>query len=356
MHRILITGPSTRTKSGGQITHLENLSKTFSNSDKVSLKILPTSRGLHNEEPTHKKIVEFISAATSLLIQARSYDLIHINSTFDNRSIIRDTIFSIILILANRSFLIQYHGGTPNRASILKHYLIKKIYTRTATRAKRILVLTNKQSSELQENFGLTSSLVRNFVASPSNLKEKKPSAPLTFLYLGRLDRTKGVFELINSFCNLHKKGAQFNLIIAGSGPERENLIALSRSVEINNKVKFLDYITGDTKDTVLRTADVMILPSYSEGLPYSILEGLSYGIPIISTPVGAIPEILDEGETVLYIKPKSTESLTKTLENIIKNPEQLYSLSINAAKKSREFTLQKMHDTYLPIWLSSLA
>lgn len=135
-------------------------------------------------------------------------------------------------------------------------------------------------------------------------IKDSKESVdsgrPVRFLFMGEIGERKGVFDILRGMANYQAdlKG-KVALRIGGNKHEEE----LKRMIADNNLsdiVNFEGWVGGDKKIELLNWADVFILPSHNEGLPISILEAMSYGMPIISTPVGGIPEVVSEKNGIL--------------------------------------------------------
>ena len=141
----------------------------------------------------------------------------------------------------------------------------------------------------------------------------KNKADKLELLFVGAIHREKGIIELLNAVKNF--SGEEVHLNICGQltdlamKTEFDNLIE-----ELGNRVTLLGYVSGVMKESVFRNADILILPSYHEGLPLVIMEALGAGCGIIATPVGAIPEILSD-ENVLWVGIGSVEDIVSKLK-----------------------------------------
>ena len=89
----------------------------------------------------------------------------------------------------------------------------------------------------------------------------------------------------------------------------------------LDEMVKFVGWVSGDAKSKILSTTDILVLPSYYEGLPISVLEAMSYAMPVITTPVGGIPEVVTDGVEGTLFTPGDKASLTQTIDTYIENP-----------------------------------
>jgi len=149
---------------------------------------------------------------------------------------------------------------------------------------------------------------------NPTVIKELNynNSELVKILFLGRLGKRKGIYDLIDAAKHLKSRNIEIDLF--GDG----NLEEFKKLIEDNNlqeKVKIMGWISGEKKDEVLRNSDIFILPSYSEGLPMSILEAMAVGLPVISTPVGGIPEAVEDGINGFLVKAGDCVELTKKID-----------------------------------------
>lgn len=92
-----------------------------------------------------------------------------------------------------------------------------------------------------------------------------------------------------------------------------------------------------------LKAFDVFVLPSVKEGFPYTILEAMAAGLPIVATDVGAVPEILENQKNGLIVPPANAEILAKAIKNLIDNPQKTQELGKNAAEAVKKFNLNQM-------------
>lgn len=159
--------------------------------------------------------------------------------------------------------------------------------------------------------------------------------------YVGRLIYAKGLQDLIEAV-----KGTNYILLLMGQGPYRKKLR------ELADKYKVKAIFLGDTnhKDVMdyLNVSDIFVNPSYSEGLPTSVLEAGSCGLPVVATNVGGTGEIIDSRSGFLY-EPKDVETLKKMINVLRKDKELRNRFSSHIRKKIvREFDWDRNVDRYI--------
>jgi len=140
----------------------------------------------------------------------------------------------------------------------------------------------------------------------------KKSDEEIRFIFMGRLGSRKGVFDILEAAKRIENKFIRIYLY--GDG-DIEKVNRIINEEGLNQSVKVSSWISGSEKEKAFRTADVLLLPSYSEGLPMSVLEALSYGLPVISTAVGGTAEAILHQENGLLITPGDVEALTKSID-----------------------------------------
>jgi glycosyltransferase involved in cell wall biosynthesis len=115
------------------------------------------------------------------------------------------------------------------------------------------------------------------------------------------------------------RRGGRFSAVIAGDGPERAALEAQARQAGIGGLVHFPGYVSRP--EDVLEEADLMVLPSHTEGLPNAALEALAMEVPVLATRVGGTPEVVIDGKTGRLVPPRSPDVLAAAIEAFLVDP-----------------------------------
>lgn len=138
-------------------------------------------------------------------------------------------------------------------------------------------------------------------------------------LFLGVMIQRKGVVDILKAVNILKNSNKMQNLhfVIAGSGEEEDQLKRQAERLGLTNEIEFVGWITGEKKKRLLRESQVLILPSYYEGLPVAVLEAISYGMPVVATDVGDISSAVHDGVNGYLIQPGDAESLADRIEKI---------------------------------------
>ena len=152
--------------------------------------------------------------------------------------------------------------------------------------------------------------------------QQKFPWSADTFLIgsIGRLSAEKGFDLLIDAVGSLIRSGLTANLVIAGDGPERQNLEKQIEELGMQDRIHLL----GFCQDTLsfYESIDLFVLSSYREGLPNVVLEAMAVGTPIIATKVDGVPRIITDGQDGFLVSPGSSQELVRTIKFVIENIE----------------------------------
>lgn len=151
-------------------------------------------------------------------------------------------------------------------------------------------------------------------------------------LYFGRLSKEKGILNLINAFAKCNKG----NLYIAGEGPEKENIEKIIKENNLEDRVKLLGFLNKEQMTDATRKCKFVVVPSiWYENCPYSVLETLAIGKPIIGSNMGGIPELVIDNENGFIYN--TVDELTEKMNTLFENKELVNQFS----KKSKELAKQ---------------
>lgn len=181
-----------------------------------------------------------------------------------------------------------------------------------------------------------------------SYLKKKLELSGPIVLYLGRVSNEKGLLYLLYAFPIVLKEIPDAKLVIIGQGPERQNLIELSRKLNISKSVVMPGPISHSKIQEAFALAEIFVLPSiptasWREQFGYVLIEGMSCGKPVVASRTGAIPEIVDDGITGLLVQPKDVTGLSQAILSLLLNPSKAREMGANARKKAEEIYSDKV-------------
>ena len=215
----------------------------------------------------------------------------------------------VILHIHGAEFILFYQKGG---------WLVKRFIRAILKQCDCILALSNQWKNDLQ---CISPDSDIRVIYNPTIVRDRystgpcsESDSPVKFLFMGRIGKRKGVYDILESLQYIQSRN--FEIQLYGDG-DLEPVEALIRRLQLQGQVKLCGWIDGETKDAVFRQADVLLLPSYNEGLPISVLEALAYGLPVLSTEVGGISEAVEEGVNGFLIQPGQCKVLAERMERL---------------------------------------
>lgn len=181
------------------------------------------------------------------------------------------------------------------------------------------------------DKFKIVRSGINTSTFSPS------PRAPgrqrLTILCVARLAPEKGQALLIRAAARILEQGHELAVVLAGDGPEREQLERLIRDLGLSDTVRLLGAVGHTTVQELIADADVFCLPSFAEGIPMTLMEAMAAEVPVISSRITGIPELIEHGHNGLLVTPGDLDDLEAALLRVIHEPDAAAEM----AKAGRE-------------------
>lgn len=152
-------------------------------------------------------------------------------------------------------------------------------------------------------------------------------------LFVGRLIYDKGIYELVKAFRKISERYPEYRLILLGEETEKEKLIEYLNNYGILDKVIFRGIVPYSQVADYMKVSEMLLFPSWAEGLPNVVLEAMASGLPVVTTSVGGIPEVVEDGVTGLLVPPKDADALATAALRIIEDNELRQRCIRNARK-----------------------
>ena len=337
---VVILGPH-RDAMSGVSTHLNLLlgSSLADDYEMVHFQVGSEGRG----EGALGRLLRLAASPFALFatILFRHASVVHVNTSLNARAYWRDLAYLWIAKLLHARGLYQVHGGELPRKFFQGSTLLTAFLRWTLAAPDLIVVLA-------QEELDAYRSFVpeQHVLAMPNAIDcgafaqvptvRSRPDYPLRLLYIGRIAREKGLYETLQGVRLAHELGIDARLVVAGDGPEAPRLRRYAQALGIASRVSFAGPVFGDDKVRLFAGADVMMLPSYAEGLPYALLEGMAAGIPVIATPVGAIPDVMSHGTHGYLVPVRNGKAIAEAIAAMGTNREQLSWMSRACRRRIR--------------------
>jgi len=333
--KIVMLGPSLDEKGGmGSVGTL--IIKTAP--DNLQIEHISTWDGELSRESNIHLFKAFLRALTTFLgkLVRGEVDIVHIHLA-ERGSALRKALLALVAMAFNKPFIMHAHGCEFHSFHSQLPVIPRKLLNWVLQQSAYLVALSESWRDYYMNNCGLTAEQVIVF-PNPAEIPENIPDRAnyqqeIKIAFLGRICKRKGVFDLLEAFAHLAPEYQEKSkLILAGIG-EIEEAKALAQRLEIKQHVTFPGWVDPDGRNKLLSDADVFLLPSYNEGLPMAVLEAMSWGLPVVTTPVGGIPELITNKETGLLVNPGNIPQLAEALESLITNE----SLRLELGKAARK-------------------
>lgn len=262
---------------------------------------------------------------TYVLLRYR-IDVVHINPSLNVRSVLRDGVFLFIMkVLGTKNIVVFMHGWDEELARrISGSALAAQLARDLLGQASRIFVLSSRFKDYLcgigvgKELITVTTTMFDGGIFK--NIDRSRNDDQVRIIFLSRMVREKGIYDLLDAFLRLKDKYPGLTLIYAGDGAEEEILRDRVNDCGIEGRVSFLGFLRGSHKAEILINSDIFVLPSYSEGLPVSMLEAFAAGLPVITTAVGGIPDIFQDGVNGVLLDRVDAGLLASAIGSLVEN------------------------------------
>ncbi|WP_417250393.1 glycosyltransferase [Celeribacter sp.] len=145
---------------------------------------------------------------------------------------------------------------------------------------------------------------------------------PVRVVFVGRLDPVKGVPLLIDAFERVAARHADVELCIVGDGPARVDCEVKVARAGLSERVTFKGYQTSEAVAEILGQSDVLVLPSFAEGVPVVLMEAMATGLPVIASQVAGVGELIEDGVSGFTIPAGDLDTLTARLERLLSDAD----------------------------------
>jgi glycosyltransferase involved in cell wall biosynthesis len=329
---VLLLGPH-RAAVSGVSTHLNLLMDSSLGEDFELVHFQVGSEG--RDEGAIGRLLRLLASPLALFatILFRQVSIVHLNTSLNPRAYWRDLAYLAVAKLLRARVLYQVHGGKLPHEFFDGREALTRFLRWTLGLADVVVVLARVELDAYRIFVPQ-----QNVVALPNGIDTRafarvptvrsRAGHPLRLVYIGRIAREKGLYETLQGIHLAAELGVDARITLAGQGDEEPRLRRYAQALGIASRVVFARPVFGDDKVRLLAGADVMVLPSYSEGLPYALLEAMAAGIPVIATPVGAIPDVMTHGTHGFLVPPRDGKAIAEALLRLWGDREQLSWMS----------------------------
>lgn len=248
---------------------------------------------------------------------SKKIDVVHINPSLGKNSVYRDGLFVSISKFFKKKVYVHWHGWNPSN-----EYLLEKKSVKRFLRADHIKFLSANFADKFkamgfENKLSIGNTFVDDELLKPSTYETHREKKNL--LFLSTISKNKGIYVALEVYQKVKLEYPSLQLIIAGEG---EELYRVKKFCLENNLVdiSFVGYVSGEKKAEVFCESDIYIFPSFYEGMPTSVLEAMAFGLPIVSSDVGALGELFERHNMGFKIVNQEIDLYVQAIEQLLSN------------------------------------
>lgn len=273
------------------------------------------------------------------------YSIVQTNTSFGRASILRDSVYIFLAKLFRIKTIVFVRGWDDHyigNLKVLDRLVIKKLLFR----CNAIIVLSQSIAERIRK-LGFSKKIFVETTIVDSRcgagidgryvkMKAQVAKEKLRILFLSRVERDKGIYEALRAYVRVKEAMPFASMDIVGDGSELSGVVEIMKKEQIKN-VRIHGFLCKEDVEKILRESHVLILPSYREGMPNSVLEAMAFGLIILSSQVGALDEIIEEGINGYTFSAPAPDRYAERIIEIVSNTkksEEIMRNNIELAKQ----------------------
>jgi glycosyltransferase involved in cell wall biosynthesis len=282
------------------------------------------------------------------LLSNKEIQIVHVH-TSAGLSFIRKSILSLIALKYAKKVILHLHASRfydfyINQPNPFLRFYIRVILSRVTC----VVPLCRDWKNEIDrlnivKNVRILNNPVDLEVDGALFAKGKRNKSRINLLFMGEFESRKGIIDLLEAISMLRKKNEKFTLFLCGKGTLGAYVDSFVSANSLAENIVNCGWVSGQKKKKLLSNTDIFILPSYNEGVPIAILEAFSYGIPVISTNISGIPELVIDNRNGMLITPGDKIGLYLGILKLIENPELRQRFGCNNVLDVKKYSVKNV-------------
>lgn len=281
----------------------------------------------------------------------RDVRIVHIHSS-NYIDFYRNSVYVVLCKLLSKKVLLHIHGSLFDRFYNKHPYYVKAICRRADA-----LVTVSSCFVAMLRQYDLNKNIycLPNCIYQPKVCRKTRYSSKLRLLFVGRIDNVKGIFDVLDC---LYKYKQQLQnrveLHIAGVG-DGDRFQKMVSDYGLSSVVIQHGWVDGKKKEELFSSSDIFIHPSHFESFGISILEAMSYGLPVITTLIGGIPDFFEDGKNGVAVSPGNIDEIYKAILLFVNDSSCISRMGDKCKETSLKYSpveienkLQEIYDEYL--------
>lgn len=265
-------------------------------------------------------------------------DLIYVHLG-SNASLYRESVFVILAKILRKKVILHFHAGDINNYYPFQSKIGQKYIRRALSLSDSLIAVSKESARQLRE---ITASpnitVITNAIdTSVFDVGERSPNGgAVRLLFVGAIGKLKGERDLIKALAIL-RCGGKPNIKVSFLGYGAENLKDYCEELGVFEFIEFLGAVPMSERIKFFQKADIFVLPTYAEAMPMSVIEAMAAALPVVTTQVGGIPELIEDGKTGFLFPPGDANALAEKISFLLNNRNAGIGIGKKARQKARE-------------------
>jgi glycosyltransferase involved in cell wall biosynthesis len=254
---------------------------------------------------------------------AGKIDVAHIHTSY-GLSFYRKAFFIFLSSLFGVKTVLHFHSSrfddffieaTGFRRRLIKFFLSKP---------DALILLCRDWKEKIEKSYSVQNAAV---IHNPVPIDVEQTAGAVTrngdgvkALFLGFLIKSKGIYDMIEMAKKFETDALPIKIIVGGKGEEEKNFLQKIKDENLSN-LEYMGWVSGEQKINLYKGSDLLLLPSYKEGMPMVILEGMSFGLPVVSSNIAGIPDMVVDGENGYLLAPGDIDGYVEKITKMVQDP-----------------------------------
>ena len=317
--KVLVVGPSA---SLGGIAAVIRSHRSMQLWSQAACHLLST----YDERNWLWKLLVMLKAYTLAPREIYRASLVHIHVAAQN-SMLRKLPIALLAKLMRKPYIIHLHAASEQSVFILTPQWVVRVLFLLSY---RVIVLSDSWERIVRHHIPDARITVIHNPVSLVPVVRQSTLAEMV-LFVGKLEQRKGYVQLLEAAAEVLRYRPNVTFCFAGHG-ELQQAQTHAHLLGIERSVDFAGWVGPDDIGKYYRRATVFCLPSFDEGLPMAVIEAMSYSLPVVTTPVGGLPDLISDGADGLFAEPGNAHSIAHQLLALLRDPERADRIGRNAA------------------------
>jgi glycosyltransferase involved in cell wall biosynthesis len=296
------------------------------------------------EQPRLRKLVELARVMIAILfcLSFHRINKIYYALSGNRFAFIKDFILLYVPLVLQTPVILHLHLSNLTEFYGRSGYIVKRMFRFIVSRNTLFLVLSENLKEKFRDIIPMQKMMVvSNGICAPQiTAKRSYDKEELVCLHLGILHRNKGIFTVVEAAQHIKERNIKFYIVgPPGLGFDEHETAEFLTRAGLENTVFFLGPKYDQSKDEIYSRSDIFVFPTLmkSEGIPLVLLEAMSHGLCLLAPPIGAIPEIIKDGQNGFILKSLDPTEIADRISFLNKDREKLKQISLNNVNTFKE-------------------